>query len=328
MRRKPSEAMGKDDPEDAQRLQKVLAQAGLGSRREMEELIEQGRVSINGQVAELGARVGSTDVVRVDSKIVRFKARSKPPRILLYHKPEGEIVSRDDPDGRNSVFDNLPLVRGAKWIAVGRLDFNTSGLLIFTTSGDLANKLMHPRFEVEREYAVRVMGELKPEQIKQLRAGVELEDGIASMDSVRDEGGEGSNHWYRVVLKEGRNREVRRLFEAMAVMVTRLIRVRFGPIALPARLKRGRWMEVEPLDVSAILTWAGLHKDGAVVEAPRERISAAAAKRIGAPRSAAAPGKKLSAPPSKPRVRAVAPKPVARGAAGTRARRPQKSPAR
>lgn len=241
-----------------QKLQKILAQAGLGSRRDMEELIKAGRVTVNGQVAELGARVGDEDMVRVDRKNVRVRAAGKMPRIMLYHKPEGEIVSRDDPEGRASVFDRLPQMRTSKWIAIGRLDFNTSGLLIFTTSGELANHLMHPRFEVEREYAVRTLGTLTPEQMEQLTAGVELEDGTANFDTISDQGGEGINHWYRVILREGRNREVRRMFEAVGLTVSRLMRVRFGVINLPPRLKRGQTMELEPTQVRQILKWAGI----------------------------------------------------------------------
>ncbi len=241
-----------------QKLQKILAQAGLGSRRDMEELIKAGRVTVNGQVAELGARIGDDDIVRVDRKNVRVRPADRMPRIMLYHKPEGEIVSRDDPEGRASVFDRLPQMRTSKWIAIGRLDFNTSGLLIFTTSGELANHLMHPRFEVEREYAVRTLGMLTPEQLEQLTAGIELEDGTANFDMVSDQGGEGINHWYRVILREGRNREVRRMFEAVGLTVSRLMRVRFGVINLPPRLKRGQTMELEPAQVRQILKWAGI----------------------------------------------------------------------
>ena len=241
-----------------QKLQKILAQAGLGSRRDMEELIKAGRVTVNGQVAELGTRISDEDMVRVDRKNVRVRAAGKMPRIMLYHKPEGEIVSRDDPEGRASVFDRLPQMRTSKWIAIGRLDFNTSGLLIFTTSGELANHLMHPRFEVEREYAVRTLGTLTPEQLVQLTAGIELEDGTANFDTISDQGGEGINHWYRVVLREGRNREVRRMFEAVGLTVSRLMRVRFGAINLPPRLKRGQTMELDPQQVRQILKWAGI----------------------------------------------------------------------
>lgn len=242
----------------SERLHKMLAQAGVGSRREMEELIRAGKVTVNGQVAEIGAQVEESDVVKVNGRIVRFRPAAKLPRVLLYHKPEGEIVSRDDPEKRESVFDVLPQIRGGKWIAVGRLDFNTGGLLIFTTSGELANHLMHPRFEVEREYAIRVRGELAPDQLQQLKQGVEMEDGPAHFESLVDEGGEGSNHWYRGVLKEGRNREVRRMFETMGLTVSRLIRVRFGMLTLPPRVKRGRWLELEPEQVVAVLKWAGI----------------------------------------------------------------------
>lgn len=244
-----------------ERLQKVLAQAGFGSRREMEEWIASGRLTVNGAVAGLGVRVGAGDRIQLDGRPLRLKLEQETalPRILLYHKQEGEIVSRDDPQGRASVFDNLPKLRGQKWIAIGRLDFNTSGLLIFTTSGELANRLMHPRFEVEREYAVRVQGEMSPEQIRQMtREGIELDDGGVRFEQVRDEGGEGFNHWYRIVLKEGRNREVRRTFEALGLPVSRLIRVRFGIVHLPPRIKRGMMAELGEGEVRAILEWAGL----------------------------------------------------------------------
>lgn len=241
-----------------QRLHKLLALAGLGSRRDMEELIASGRITINGKTAEVGAGVVPTDVVRLDSRPLRLPFEPELPRVLLYHKPEGEIVSQDDPEKRSTVFDKLPHIRGAKWIAVGRLDINTSGLLMFTTSGDLANHFMHPRYEVEREYAVRIFGELTEGQMLQLTQGIELEDGPASFDGIQPQGGEGSNHWYQVVLREGRNREVRRLFEAFQLPVSRLIRVRFGPVNLPPRLKRGMMLELEPKEVTGLLEWAGL----------------------------------------------------------------------
>ncbi|GAB4117210.1 MAG: hypothetical protein Fur0026_05230 [Sideroxydans sp.] len=244
-----------------ERLQKVLAQAGFGSRREMEAWIAEGRVTVNGAVATLGVRIADGDKVQVDGRSVRLvlPGKQKLPRVLLYHKQEGEIVSRDDPDGRASVFDHLPKLRGQKWIAIGRLDFNTSGLLVFTTSGELANRLMHPRFEVEREYAVRVQGELTPEQMKQMTGpGLELEDGRVRFDQLSDEGGEGYNHWYRLVIREGRNREVRRTFEALGLPVSRLMRVRFGIINLPPRIKRGMMVELGERELRAILEWAGL----------------------------------------------------------------------
>lgn len=240
-----------------EKLQKILAESGLGSRRDMERLIEAGRVTVNGQVAPIGTRVGPSDIVRVDRRVIARRLANKT-RIILYHKPEGEIVSRDDPDGRPHVFENLPMIRGGRWIAVGRLDFNTEGLLVFTSSGELANHLAHPRFEVEREYAVRIVGVLTPQQADQLREGVLLEDGPAAAAELQDCGGEGTNHWYRVVLSEGRHREVRRMFEAMGFMVSRLIRTRFGQITLPRRLAKGRWHELEAVEVDKILRWAGL----------------------------------------------------------------------
>lgn len=243
-----------------EKIQKVLAQAGLGSRRQMEEWIAAGRISVNGELATLGMRVLQGDIVRADRRTIHVGSeKSGGVRVLLYHKPEGEIVSRDDPEKRASVFDKLPKLRGQKWIAVGRLDFNTSGLLIFTTSGDLANHLMHPRFECEREYAVRVQGTMTEEQLdRALNQGVKLDDGLVKFELLEDQGGEGYNHWYKVILKEGRNRVVRRTFDAMGLPVSRLIRVRFGIIHLPPRLKRGASVELTEAEVTRLLAWAGL----------------------------------------------------------------------
>lgn len=267
--------------QQGERLQKVLAQAGIGSRREMEEWIAAGRVTVNGEVATLGMRVVEGDVIRADRRTVHVREQGGSlPRVLLYHKQEGEIVSRDDPGQRASVFDNLPKVRGQKWIAIGRLDFNTSGLLIFTTSGDLANRLMHPRFEVEREYAVRVQGQMTPEQMKQMvKQGIELDDGPVKFEKLSDEGGEGFNHWYRIVVKEGRNRVVRRTFEALGLPVSRLMRVRFGIISLPPRLKRGMLAELGEGEVRQVMEWAGLlASENAVNEQGAEPESAAGPK--------------------------------------------------
>lgn len=237
-----------------ERLHKLLAQSGVGSRREMEEWIAAGRVSVNGEPAEVGQLVGPTDRVKVQGRLVQLKfASARLPRVMLYHKPEGQIVTHEDPQGRPTVFDALPRMRGGRWVAVGRLDFNTSGLLLFTTSGDLANRLMHPRYELSREYAVRVLGELTIEAREALLAGVELEDGPARFSTFEDGGGDGANHWYRVTLFEGRNREVRRMFEAVGLTVSRLIRVRYGPFALPPRLKRGAWLELEDKDVEKLM---------------------------------------------------------------------------
>lgn len=257
------------EPAQGEKLQKVLAQAGFGSRRTMEEWIAAGRVSVNGEPATLGMRVQAGDLVKTERRTIRVGEREQVARVLLYHKPEGEIVSRDDPEKRTSVFDKLPKLRGQKWIAIGRLDFNTSGLLIFTTSGELANRLMHPRFEVEREYAVRVQGTMTDEQINQvLKEGVELDDGRATFEKLEDHGGEGFNHWYRVILKEGRNRIVRRSFDALGLPVSRLIRVRFGIINLPPRLKRGMTAELGEGEMAQVLEWVGLTGEEAEQAAP------------------------------------------------------------
>ncbi|MGH8756022.1 MAG: pseudouridine synthase, partial [Burkholderiales bacterium] len=231
---------------------------GLGSRRNMEQLIQSGRITVNGRVATIGTRVDSNDTVRVDKRVIKLSFVPELPRVIVYHKPEGEIVSRADPEGRPSVFDKLPAIRSAKWIAVGRLDYNTSGLLMFTNSGELANRLMHPKFEVEREYAVRILGRLKPEQMRQLRKGIQLDDGLAKVESIEDQGGEGANHWYRIVLKEGRNRIVHRIIEALGFTVSRLIRVRFGTVSLPPRLKRSGFVELGGRQVAEIMGWLGL----------------------------------------------------------------------
>jgi 23S rRNA pseudouridine2605 synthase len=245
-------------PEPTQRLHKLMALAGLGSRRDMEELIASGRVTVNGLPAKQGQGVTQYDIVRLDSRPLKLPFEAELPQILIYHKPEGEIVSQDDPEGRASVFDKLPRIKQGKWIAIGRLDMNTSGLLIFTNSGELANRFMHPRYEVEREYAVRIFGELTEGQMLQLTQGIELEDGPAAFDSISPQGGEGANHWYQVVIKEGRNREVRRLFEAFQLPVSRLMRVRFGPVNLPPRVKRGTMLKLEQKQVVELLEWAGL----------------------------------------------------------------------
>jgi len=246
------------DGHQSEKLHKALADAGMGSRREMEAVIGEGRVSINGEPAKVGDRVKQGDLVKVNGRLVRLNWKRQLPKVLLYHKPEGEIVSRDDPEGRPSVFANLPALRGGRWINVGRLDFNTEGLLIFTTSGELVNRLTHPRYEVEREYAVRVIGEISDEQLNALRTGVELEDGTARVEGITPGGGEGSNRWYNLVIKEGRNREVRRIMEHLGLTVSRLIRVRFGPILLPPRLKRGMKEELPEADIEELLRWCGL----------------------------------------------------------------------
>jgi 23S rRNA pseudouridine2605 synthase len=244
------------------RLQKALAQSGAGSRREMEVWIEAGLVQVNGKKATLGDKVGPSDRVTVKGDHIKLKWADRLPRVILYHKQEGEIVSRDDPQGRVTIFERLPQARSSRWVAVGRLDANTSGLLILTTSGELANTLMHPSFEVEREYAVRVLGELTDEQKREMCREILLEDGPAHFDRIIDQGGEGVNHWYRVVLKEGRNREVRRMFEHFSLQVSRLMRVRFGQVALPPRLKRGQFYELNEIEVAAVMKWSHLTLTG------------------------------------------------------------------
>lgn len=260
-------------PADATvKLHKALADAGYGSRRELEEWIGAGRVSVNAEPAHVGQRIGPADKVRVNGKLVHLRfSDERRQRILLYHKPEGEIVSRDDPQGRPSVFDKLPKIRGGRWIAVGRLDFNSCGLLLFTNDGALAEQLMHPRSEIEREYAVRVVGELSLDNKHSLTQGIELEDGLAHFGRLVDGGGEGTNRWYRVTISEGRNREVRRMFEAVGVTVSRLMRVRYGPVSMPPRLKRGMVLELEPGEVASLLKQTGPAKGLAEIpKAPKK----------------------------------------------------------
>lgn len=234
----------------SEKLQKVLARAGQGSRREIEAIIEQGRVSIDGNVATLGDRVEvtSTTKIRVDGRIITIKSvEDALCHMLAYYKPEGELCTRRDPEGRPTVFDRLPRLNNARWVAVGHLDINTSGLLLFTTDGELAHRLMHPSCEIEREYAVRVFGVVDEEKLRQLTRSVQLEDGPAAFRSLKFQGGEGLNHWYNVTLREGSNREVQRLWEAVGVQVSRLIRVRYGDVTLPKGVPRGGWTEL-PLD--------------------------------------------------------------------------------
>ena len=252
-------------------MHKVLASCGFGSRRAMEEMIVAGRITVNRLPAEVGQKVGPGDEVRINGELVKVRFTEPRPRVLMYHKPAGEIVTRDDPEGRPTVFAKLPSIGNGKWINVGRLDYNTEGLLLFTNSGELANRLMHPRYEVEREYAVRVLGRLTEEQMQALVNGITLEDGVAKCEKVEDGGGEeeGANHWYHVVLKEGRNREVRRLFEALGVAVSRLIRTRYGTLAMPSVMKRGDTLELEAPDVTVVMQGAGLKVESGGGERPR-----------------------------------------------------------
>ncbi|MCJ8320724.1 MAG: 23S rRNA pseudouridine(2605) synthase RluB [Colwellia sp.] len=235
----------------SEKLQKVLARAGKGSRRELETIISSGRVSVDGKVAYLGDRVEGTEHIRIDGHQVTLKPKDEEIcRILMYNKPEGEMCTRKDPEGRPTVFDRLPILESERWVAVGRLDINTSGMLLFTTDGELASRLMHPSKQVEREYAVRVFGEVTEAMLQTLRAGVKLEDGTAKFEKITYRGGEGRNHWFHVVLSEGRNREVRRLWESQEVQVSRLIRVRYGDLEMKRQLPLGGWTELDLKDVN------------------------------------------------------------------------------
>lgn len=268
-----------------ERLQKVLAAAGLGSRREIEEWIREGRLRINGQPAQLGDRIGPNDRLQLDGRLLNpFKRAATERRVIMYHKPEGEMTTRADPEGRPTIFDQLPRLRGGRWIAVGRLDINTAGLMLLTTDGELAHRLMHPSREVEREYAVRVLGAVTADTLTQLTTGVELEDGPAHFLSVADAGGEGANHWYHVVLQEGRNREVRRLWEAVGHRVSRLTRVRYGPIGLDRKVRPGRSRDLTPAEMAALLKTAGLPADPPPPKSRRRMPARRGGPRRGAPR--------------------------------------------
>lgn len=258
----------------SEKLQKVLARSGHGSRRELEAKIAAGRVSVNGKVATLGERIDANAVVRIDGHEVTIK----PPedvvcRVLMYHKPEGELCTRRDPEGRPTVYDRLPRVQGARWVAVGRLDINTSGLLLFTTDGELANRLMHPMHEIEREYSVRVFGEVTEAMLRKLKQGVQLEDGMASFKEIKRGGGEGMNQWFRVVLTEGRNREVRRLWESQGVQVSRLIRIRYGNIKLEQGLPQSGWAEMPLTTINYLRELVGLPPETRTFIDPRKTES-------------------------------------------------------
>ncbi len=238
----------------SEKIQKVLANAGVGSRRQIEAWIVEGRVTVNGRTAAIGDRMTYRDKVCVDDREIKLmKSKSQQTRVLLYHKPEGEMCTRNDPEGRPTIFESLPIIRNSRWICVGRLDFNTSGLLLITNDGDLAHKLMHPSSCIEREYAVRIRGEVQAEHLQKMQNGIELDDGPAHFEQISDGGGTGSNHWYHVVVKEGRNRLVRRLWEALGYTVSRLIRIRFGNVYLPSGLKRGKHVELTEEDISSLI---------------------------------------------------------------------------
>ncbi|WP_334135508.1 23S rRNA pseudouridine(2605) synthase RluB [Tepidimonas sp.] len=297
------------------KLHKVLAQAGLGSRADMEQAIAAGRVSVNGEPAHVGQRVAAGDVVRLDGKRVAWRATArKRPRVLAYHKPTGEVVTLDDPENRPTVFRGLPRLRSGKWMAVGRLDINTEGLLLFTDSGELANRLMHPRFGLEREYAVRVLGALSAQERQRLLEGVPLEDGPARFLTLEEAGGDGANRWYRVTIAEGRNREVRRLFEAVGHAVSRLIRVRYGAVTLPRGLRRGAFLELSPTEVQALMQAAGLEA------LPPIR---APARRSRAPRGAGPRPSRPTAPARRPATRPTD-RSAALGAEDSAVRTPQR----
>ena len=245
------------------------SQSGMGSRLEMEQLILEGRITVNNEPAHIGQRIQFGDHVKVNGKPIRFRVDPPPPRVVAYHKPVGEVVTHDDPQNRPTVFRRLPRLLQGKWQSVGRLDLNTEGLLLFTNSGELANNLMHPRFGLQREYAVRVLGALSNDEKSKLLDGVRLDDGVAQFASIEDGGGEGANCWYRVTISEGRNREVRRMFEAVGHAVSRLIRIRYGAMLLPRGLKRGAWMELDAMDLGALWAAAGSTSRAAPARAER-----------------------------------------------------------
>jgi len=277
---------------ESPKLHKVLAQAGMGSRLEMEQLILEGRISVNGEPAHVGQRIQIGDVIKVNGKPVRVRMTPLPPRVLAYHKPAGEVVSHDDPQNRPTVFRRLPKLMQGKWQSVGRLDLNTEGLLLLTSSGELANRLMHPRFGLQREYAVRVLGALSNDEKARLLDGVRLDDGMAQFASIEDGGGEGANCWYRVTIGEGRNREVRRMFEAVGHAVSRLIRIRYGAMMLPRGLKRGAWIELDERDIARLTAAAGMpsaDEEGARPPRPGGRHPAQRGKQ--GPRSGRTQGK-------------------------------------
>lgn len=256
-----------------ERIQKYLAGQGTGSRRQIDSLLQQGRISVNGRVAKPGDRVEGREKIAIDGKLLRLQRQEAKPKLLLYHKPIGQVCTRDDPEGREDVYCSLPGLRQGRWVGVGRLDINTSGLLLFTNDGDLANRLMHPSFGVEREYAVRVHGEVSPAMLQQLREGIELDDGAAHFDDIVDAGGTGRNHWYHVVLREGRNREVRRLWEAVGVEVSRLVRVRYEQFTLPKWLKPGKYRYLEEETVKRVYQRLELSygRDASSSRRPRKR---------------------------------------------------------
>ena len=308
-----------------ERIQKVLATAGVASRRKVEDLIREGRVTVNGQKAVLGQKIGQSDRVSVDSRGISLAKSTEPMRVLAYKKRAGEIVTRDDPEGRRTVFRKLAKLESGRWIAIGRLDINTSGLLLFTNSGELAQRLMHPSYEIEREYAVRVLGEVTDQTLEQLQRGVDLEDGPAHFEKVwrsgqapSEEETASANQWYQVIVKEGRHRLVRKLWEAQRCQVSRLMRVRFGIVDLPPRLKRGEWVELKEADIKMLLDWVG--SPALEDDEPAEPASPRSTTRRSTNRRSTTPG---STPP-----RSTPPLPIPRRSTGTQNRHRPKSRAR
>jgi len=253
----------------SERLQKFLARVGQGSRRQIEDWVRQGRITINGVPAQLGVLVNGAERIEIDGKPVQVRAFGQKRRVLAYYKPVGEVTSRNDPEGRPTIFERLPILRDSRWIAVGRLDLNTQGLLLLTNDGELAKRLMHPSSQIEREYAVRILGDIPPATLRQLQEGVPLEDGIARFDSIREAGGEGANHWYHVILREGRHREVRRLWESQGVAVSRLVRVRYGSVSLRRGLRPGHWDELNEAQIDELRKAVGIAPEPQPEPAPR-----------------------------------------------------------
>lgn len=283
----------------AERIQKVLARAGFGSRRQVEAWIEAGQITVNGEKATLGVQITENDRVKLDGKALSPKRLWKETaEVLLYHKPVGEVCTRQDPEGRRTIYQSLPKPEQGRWVSVGRLDLNTSGLLILTTDGELANQLMHPSNEMDREYAVRVLGEVTPEMMQALRDGVQLEDGEAHFADIQPAGGDGANQWFHVVIQEGRNREVRRLWESQGVQVSRLMRVRYGPVIMPKQLRPGRWMLLEKNDLNNLYEEAGLKAAKSPADKDKKAPNKRSAKK---PKSdATKPSKSDSRWPQKP----------------------------
>ncbi len=281
-----------------ERLQKVLARSGYGSRRHIETLIEAGRVAVNGVVATLGDGVISRDRITIDGRMANLADTEIEVRVVVYHKPEGQVCTRSDPEGRPTIFEHVPAPRGSRWVTVGRLDLNSSGLLLLTTDGELANRLMHPSNEIEREYAVRVLGAVEDSALEALTEGVTLEDGPAHFESITDAGGSGANHWYSVVIKEGRKREVRRLWESQGITVSRLIRTRLGPITMPKGLRSGHWQDLDANQIAQLMSAAGLEPAPRVVTPSKPKRSDKTAR----PDKAARPTK-----PARPSTRGKRP---------------------